>query len=149
LRNESRENSIFAVVIGLVTIWTGYVRAAGHSARAQPVRAGTNLARRHTSDPGVSFLKLDGRHAESRRDGWHKVIRYLTPGGTPERADVYDLESDPGEEDNKARSRAVLRRYLKAELDRSILSQPRLLAASEGVLDPELEERLRTLGYLR
>ena len=97
----------------------------------------------------VSFLKLDGRHAESLRDGWHKVIRYLAPGGTTERADLFDLESDPGEEDTQARSRAVLRGYLEAELDRSILSQPRLLVASEGVLDPELEERLRTLGYLR
>ena len=29
MRNKFRENSIFAVVIGLVTIWTGYVRAAG------------------------------------------------------------------------------------------------------------------------
>lgn len=97
----------------------------------------------------VSFLKLDGRHAESLRDGWHKVIRYLTPGGTPERADLFDLQSDPGEEDSQARFRNVLRGYLEAELDRSILSQPRLLVASEGSLDPELEERLRTLGYLR
>ena len=97
----------------------------------------------------VSFLRLDGRHAESLRDGWHKVIRYLAPGGTTERADLFDLESDPGEEDTQARSRAVLRGYLEVELDRSILSQPRLLVASEGVLDPELEERLRTLGYLR
>ena len=29
LRNEHRDNLIFAVVIGLVTVWTGYVRAAG------------------------------------------------------------------------------------------------------------------------
>ena len=96
----------------------------------------------------VSFLKLDGRHAESLRDGWHKVIRYLTPRDTTARADVFDLESDPGEKHSESLSRAVLRGHLEAELDRAILSQPRLLAASEGVLDPELEERLRTLGYL-
>ena len=29
LRNARRENSIFAVVIGLVTTWTGYIRSAG------------------------------------------------------------------------------------------------------------------------
>ena len=29
MRNARRENSIFAVVVGLVTIWTGYVRSAG------------------------------------------------------------------------------------------------------------------------
>ena len=29
LRNARRENSIFAVVVGLVTIWTGYIRSAG------------------------------------------------------------------------------------------------------------------------
>ena len=29
MRNQFRDNSIFAVVIGLVTVWTGYVRAAG------------------------------------------------------------------------------------------------------------------------
>ena len=29
MRNEHRDNLIFAVVIGLVTVWTGYVRAAG------------------------------------------------------------------------------------------------------------------------
>jgi len=97
----------------------------------------------------VSFLKLNGRHAKSLRDGWHKVIRYLTPRDTTARADVFDLESDPGEKHSESPSRAVLRGYLEAELDRTTLSQPRLLAASEGVLDPELEERLRTLGYLR
>ena len=102
-----------------------------------------------SSIQAVSFLKLDGRHAESLRDGWHKAIRYLTPDGTVSRADVFDLESDPGEQNNGALSRAVLRGYLGVELDRSILEQPSLLAAGEGVLDPELEERLRTLGYLR
>ena len=102
-----------------------------------------------SSIQAVSFLKLDGRHAESLRDGWHKAIRYLTPDGTVSRADVFDLETDPGEQNNGALSRAVLRGYLGVELDRSILEQPSLLAAGEGVLDPELEERLRTLGYLR
>ena len=102
-----------------------------------------------SSIQAVSFLNLDGRHAESLRVGWHKAIRYLTPVGTVSRADVFDLETDPGEENNGALSRAVLRGYLEVELDRSILAQPSLLAAEEGVLDPELEERLRALGYLR
>ena len=97
----------------------------------------------------ASYLKLDGRYAKSVREGWHKVIRYLTPLDTTARAEVFDLESDLGERDNVAQSRPVLRGYLGVELDRAILAQPSLLVAGEGVLDPELEERLRTLGYIR
>ena len=62
LRNARRENSIFAVVIGLVTTWTGYIRSAG-------------------LDPVLSKNPIDAvRRADSTLDA-RRVATFVTAEG--------------------------------------------------------------------
>ena len=106
-------------------------------------------SRADTHSWSTSYLALDGRTMEGFQTGGHKLIRYLTPHQTTFRVDVFDLEADPAELSDVASSRAVLRGYLLSSLRRQVQQQPPLLSADEAVLDAELEERLRALGYIR
>ena len=97
----------------------------------------------------VAYLNLDGRAMESLQQDAQKMIRHLTQYETASQAEVFDLATDPAEQTNIAGERPVLRGFLLASLRRWVLEQPILLSADEAVIDAELEERLRTLGYIR
>ena len=97
----------------------------------------------------VAYLNLDGRAMESLQLDALKIIRYLTPHETASQVEVFDLESDPAELMNLTGVRPTLRGYLLTSLRRWVLEQPMLLSAGEAVIDAELEERLRTLEYIR
>jgi arylsulfatase A-like enzyme len=96
----------------------------------------------------VAYLNLDGRAMESLQLGALKMIRF-PPHETASQVEVFDLATDPAELANLAGERPVLRGYLLASLGRWVQRQPSLLSADEAVIDADLEERLRTLGYIR
>lgn len=63
---------------------------------------------------------------------------------------LFDLEADPSERRNLSAQRPDLAAELNAELEAWRLARPRLSADAESSteLDPDTEERLRSLGYL-
>jgi len=66
-----------------------------------------------------------------------------------EAAELYDLESDPGELENLISARPAVAESLRLLLDDvtgEMLEPPP--PAEEGVLDPDVQERLRAVGYL-
>ena len=97
----------------------------------------------------VSYLHLDGPEIDSLISPHGKLIRYLAPNQAAYRLAVYDLEVDPSEQHSLVTSRAVLRGYLQSSLKQVVFNRPMLLTPGDATLDEELEERLRTLGYLR
>ena len=61
--------------------------------------------------------------------------------------EVYDLSTDPGEENNLAQDLPDLAKQLKRRMNQYLSfrsSHPPLI---EGVVDPKTEERLKALGY--
>ena len=93
-----------------------------------------------------------------QRDG-QKLIRYLTEDGY--RYEYYDLTSDPWEEHDLYAEREGQAHRLESELDSYIRTNEELhaeiasgdpsaisSASSESDLRPQLEEKLRALGYL-
>lgn len=110
-----------------------------------------DMAGHPPSSPGVStaYLRLDGRALESLQREARKLIRHFTEHETSSRVELYDLAHDPTEQTNLAGDRPVLRGYLLAALRRWVSQQPSLLTAEEAVIDADLEERLRALGYIR
>ena len=88
------------------------------------------------------------------REGRFKLIRTRS-GETGHRFELFDLEADPGEEQELSeRHPEALARLadLLAEYDGAVAALHARLggqdAASEGRIDPDLEEKLRALGYL-
>ena len=104
----------------------------------------------HSTSGGVAYLNLDGREMDSFVSPRGKLIRYLGANQAAYKFELFDLATDPSERHSLTPSRTVLRGYLLSSLQRAVLlSHPTLLVAGEAILDEELEERLRTLGYIR
>lgn len=88
-----------------------------------------------------------GRNQQSVALGRLKLIRSLPTG----RVELYDLEADPGEQQDLAGSRPELRDRLLALLDRELPGGrplPTDPLARPGELDPETLRRLQELGYV-
>src|SRR5262249_35647645 len=89
------------------------------------------------------------------RLGMRKLIRLTTPGGT--RSEYYDLGADPGEHSGLWPARASEAADLRSMLDRHQEAVDTLRQAMGGgdaedrqvPLDPQREEKLRSLGYIR
>ncbi|MDP6605773.1 MAG: sulfatase [Dehalococcoidia bacterium] len=97
----------------------------------------------------TAYLQLDTRHLESVQTIRRKLIRHPMSDRTGGRVELYDLVDDPFELQDLAGTRAVARRHLMVELMEAALARPTLLETSEAVIDAELEDRLRALGYVR
>ncbi len=95
-----------------------------------------------------SSLDLDGRRIESAVLGRRKLIHTLAHNQRPVGLELYDLASDPGERRNLAAADPAAVRGLSWLLERRERAgaPPK---APPVALDPELEEQLRALGYLR
>jgi arylsulfatase A-like enzyme len=97
--------------------------------------------------PAIAHLALTPALHESVRLGSEKFIRVLPPAG-PSRSAMYDLAADPGELTN-------VDRPVTAGLLESILKRAALTggggrsSAGKLILDPEMTERLRALGYIQ
>ncbi len=81
------------------------------------------------------------------RSGRHKLIRRHAPLPAIE---LYDLAADPQEQRDLAESEAALRARLSAALQSALDAAPARAAEGQETVpaDPELIERLRSLGYL-
>ena len=79
--------------------------------------------------------------------GRFKLIRTLPTG----RVELYDLEQDPGEQNDLAGARARLRERMLAALDQQLpvaVPAPEDPLARPDQLDPDTRRRLRELGYI-
>lgn len=94
----------------------------------------------------ISYLQLDSRTAESVTTADGKLIlHHYDPS---RRRLLFDLRLDPGEKHNLYDERPVLAGYLLSTLEAFDLAQKIRHAPEKGEFDPELTERLKTLGYL-
>ncbi|NKB89480.1 MAG: sulfatase-like hydrolase/transferase [Acidobacteria bacterium] len=96
--------------------------------------------------PALSHLALTTTLHESVAVGADKLMRSLAPDGRLQ-ARLFDLVADPGE--SAATTRVVTHGYLLDLLARAALLG--IGAESEGqvILDPEMTEQLRALGYIQ
>ena len=78
----------------------------------------------------------------SWKSGNHKLILY--PGG---KAELFDLEADPGEQDDLASLRPELVQELTSELDTLMAAMRALGRGEAAVLDAETQDSLRESGY--
>jgi arylsulfatase A-like enzyme len=96
------------------------------------------------------LLELNRAAAEDQaavRVGRHKLYQRFSPQADTE---LFDLVADPQERHDLAATAPELRDRLAATLQQSIATWPRHAAAQQEAdpADPELIERLRSLGYL-
>ncbi|HLA98778.1 MAG TPA: sulfatase [Anaerolineales bacterium] len=106
-----------------------------------------------------SGTEYDGGLAisEMRRDPWHRiavrteVFKYIWDSKKPDRPDLYDLCTDPGEKQNVSeRFPQEVSRFqsvVDAHLQRVAATEPEM-AAPILEIDEEVARRLRDLGYL-
>lgn len=76
-----------------------------------------------------------------------RCLSFLLQGLTPSRSELYDLARDPGSTMDLSTARSALAGDLAARLD--ALRFRRLAEPAPAPLDPEQEELLRALGYVR
>lgn len=93
--------------------------------------------------PAISHLALTASLTESVRVGAAKLIRRVPPGGVP-RTRLFDLTEDPAE--TMALARPVIEGLLRTILKRAALAE---IAGGQLILDPEMTERMRALGYIQ
>jgi len=95
--------------------------------------------------PAVSHLALTPTLTESVRVGAAKLIRRARPDGVV-RTMVFDLAADPAE--TLLLSRPVTQGFLTTILKRAALTGS-VGSGGQLILDPEMTERLRALGYIQ
>ena len=116
---------------------------AGRSPGKELVYSTAQATRWRYGDRGYR-LDEEQQIKTARTDSW-KLIRY--PGRTDEIFELYDLKNDPGETDNVADRYPEIRDRLRQDLE--IWEQGWATGIEPSrELDPEVEERLRALGYL-
>ena len=97
------------------------------------------------------FSEVDrwGCDVRAIRDQRHKLIiaNEDNPRGLPTVA-LFDLQTDPGEQNNLTEKEPDTVRRLRAQLDRALaFAKANAVASQSGELDPATQERLRQLGY--
>lgn len=112
--------------------------------------------RRWRGHEGIVSQQRDDLSLGLRTAGWRMILQkqdddawplYQLQAGVVE---LYDLEADPGEEQNLAPVDSAALRKREGELSERLLKWQRdtpLAATGEGELDEETEEMLRRLGY--
>lgn len=98
-----------------------------------------------TEEEAFSWLDQQGVKAASvTTPGW-RLIERRSPGFD---RSLYDRRSDPQEKSDRAADRPVRSGYLATRIKAEELPREGMLKAREGVIDPELREQLRALGYI-
>jgi len=77
------------------------------------------------------------RHGE-----WHLIMH---PGKLP--PELYNTQEDPDEQNNVARDNMAVVNRMKSELEALISEEPHV--TREVIITPEMENRLRAMGYLK
>lgn len=93
-----------------------------------------------------AYLHYGTPEMDSVVEGRWKLIRTGLEGPGPPDSELYDLETDPGEQRDLAEARPEIRQRL-TRLLRARARRPAALDPVQTRLDPTLEERLRALGY--
>lgn len=108
---------------------------------------GRNLLEPLAPVPIFSYLHLDGPPRLSVSvDGWKLIVR--REGGGFSAPQLFDLRSDPGEQDDLAARDDVRRGYLATLLRRRLFGGGVELHAEEVIFDENLRRNLEALGYL-
>ncbi len=118
----------------------GQPRPAEFKGRPVPLRDG-----RFRPDPERSIVSETRRFADLRalRVGRYKLIADVARGGRK----LFDLEADPGEQRNLRKQRPELAQRLEAELLAYYAVGTHQAPGRE--LPPDVEEKLRSLGYVK
>jgi arylsulfatase A-like enzyme len=102
--------------------------------------------RADTSASTFSYLDVDGRELEAVTFRDRKLIRYLSYDRAAPSSELYDLVEDAFESKNLASERPQATEFLH-----SLLGKPRSSRGSpvQVVIDEDLEQKLRALGYIK
>jgi len=88
-------------------------------------------------------LILNGRYTE-------KALSFFKPPPPSlERLELYNLEQDPSEHNNLFNQRQNMTQKLLKELEKLLKKSYQAKAQEKSIIDEELEERLRALGYIK
>ncbi len=101
------------------------------------------------SVPAVAYVNKDGHEIESYQMAGYKIIRSRYQDAARWTSEIYDLRDDPGELDDLVGPPSVLSLYLASELEDAARHLPPVLTADEAIVDEEIADRLRRLGYIR
>ncbi|MFW6198455.1 MAG: sulfatase, partial [Acidobacteriota bacterium] len=98
-----------------------------------------------------SYMRVDVASVASLVQGrWHLIREPMTPGSPEARSlELYDLDDDPAESLNLAHEIPVRTGLLLADWARAEARDVALLDAETAVIDEDLRDRLRALGYVR
>lgn len=100
--------------------------------------------------PALSQLRLGDLELDSVIDREWKLIATVAPGSGQRRFELFDLDSDPGELRDQQAGQPATRGYFAAWLARRLDElRAGALDVENAILDPEVTERLRALGYIR
>jgi arylsulfatase A-like enzyme len=142
--------------VALIDILPTLVELVGGSAEA-PVQ-GRSLVPYLTGQPPLP----DAAEREIYGDGlvtgrgslwciWSGRHKYILTRGETDREELYDLHTDPTEQNDLAAAKPEVASRLKARIEEWRAANELLheqLGSAETDLDPELLERLRSLGYI-
>lgn len=99
-------------------------------------------------NPVCAYLDVDGRSLESVAFAGRKLVRYLSYDRPRPAEELFALDRDPGETRPLAGGSGPELPFLRA-----LVENPRLagrpIPGKTVTIDPELEERLRAVGYIR
>jgi len=82
--------------------------------------------------------------------GWRTALvgRYKLVQRTESRAMLFDLEADPGEEDDLSERRPLVLRHVRGLLGLALAGEGHAHRPESTEIDPETEAQLRALGYV-
>ena len=117
-------------------------------------RSLVSLMRGEELEPRLLFAEWGGKQHRWGKSVWDSEWRYTELQlDSVFTAELFDRDADPREENDLARERPDLVEHYSAALDARFGVERRLLqdgpaVADPPALDPEIEERLRALGYV-
>ncbi|MGD8540019.1 MAG: sulfatase [Candidatus Aminicenantes bacterium] len=74
---------------------------------------------------------------------------FIPPPATPEKLELYHLENDPLEEENLSHNKRIVTQELLHRLDVMMSESKERKVQEKAIIDEELKERLRALGYIK
>jgi len=112
-----------------------------------PVHGMSLLAELPEGRPIPAFLDHDGWQGLAVVRGRWKAIRH-GHGGYIGRPELYEVEDDPHELNDRGAEHGVLAGTLLSEAREEVIGEEGMYLTEEAEIDEELRERLRALGYI-
>jgi arylsulfatase A-like enzyme len=97
-------------------------------------------------DPEPVFSYLENRWVSIVTSDWKLIARPV--GGRLRRRALYDRMRDPQERRDLTRERPVLAGFLTTKIREQLQAQRRQVTSATAIIDPEMEQHLKALGYL-